>query len=72
MAHQFTDDELKKMKVAFYSLPEATGKVINKTTRKQQLIQKYKRTQIAQENVVLNVFIILQIFGNMCFLVLLY
>ena len=50
MAHQFTDDELKKMKVAFYSLTEATGKVINKTTRKQQLIQEYKRTQIAQEN----------------------
>lgn len=46
MALQFTDDELKKMKVAelLALLNEATGKVFNKKTRKQQLIQEYKMT----------------------------
>ena len=52
MAHQFTDDDLKKMKVAelLPLLTEITGKVFNKKTRKQQLIQEYKMTQIAREN----------------------
>lgn len=53
MARQFTDDELKrKMKVAelLALLTEVTGKVFNKKTRKQQLIQEYKMTQIAREN----------------------
>lgn len=52
MAHQFTDDELKKMKVAelLALLTEVTGKVFNKKTRKQQLIQEYEMTQIAREN----------------------
>lgn len=46
MALQFTDDDLKKMKVAelLALLNEATGKVFNKKTRKQQLIQEYKMT----------------------------
>ena len=52
MAHQFTDDELKKMKVAelLALLTEVTGKVFNKKTRKQQLIQEYKMMHIAREN----------------------
>ena len=52
MAHQFTDDELKKMKVAelLALLTEVTGKVFNKKTRKQQLIREYKMMHIAREN----------------------
>ena len=52
MAHQFTDDELKKMKVAelLALLTEVTRKVFNKKTRKQQLIQEYKMMHIAREN----------------------
>ena len=52
MAHQFTDDELKKIKVAelLALLTKVTGKVFNKNTRKQQVIQEYKMTQIARAN----------------------
>ena len=52
MPLQFTDDELKRMKVAelLALLTEVTGKVFNKKTRKQQLILEYKMTQIAREN----------------------
>ena len=52
MAHQFTDDELKKMKVAelLANLTEITGKVFIKKTKKQPLIQEYKMAQIAREN----------------------
>ena len=46
MGHQFTDDELKKIKVAelLALLTKVTGKVFNKNTRKQQVIQEYKGT----------------------------
>ena len=52
MAHQFTDDERKKMKVAelLANLTEITGKVFIKKTKKQPLIQEYKMAQIAREN----------------------
>ena len=48
----YTHSELKKMKVMelFALLAEQTGKIFNKTTRKQDLIEAYLAAQVPREN----------------------